>query len=409
MVLSPILYREADTAEGPGYEKLKNFCAKAREYNVEFAWSDTCCIDKSSSTELDESIRSMFRWYKNSAICIIHLAQSKTIKDMEWDEWMERGWTLQELLAPGVIKFFNKDWMPMTGDEDDKSGEETEVMETLHRATGIPHDDLRTFQPGPVRVDERMAWAAMRQTTRVEDVAYSLMGIFDVSLQIAYGEGGDRAFYRLIEALMHAGSPSVLNWAGEAAKHHSSACAIPRSPRSFMGSKGSWFCDGRLEMTMTSLGLRVPLVILPLNFHSEEFVEISDVQITLDCPRYPTIVPRLYNRSQLRCETVTNEFALGIVNYSLISGGSQAVLGVRGKSVGVILTRYPVSRQPAWARKPRRDDLAGLKCIPGPEEQFSEWKLISWIGSTLVQACFPNTQSESLIYIDHEYLQIIYI
>ncbi|KAG0691891.1 hypothetical protein DFH29DRAFT_760517, partial [Suillus ampliporus] len=61
-------------------------------------------------------------------------------------------------------------------------------------------------------VDKRMTWAAGRKTTRVEDVAYSLMGIFDVSLQIAYGEGGDRAFFRLIEAIMQAGDPSILNW-----------------------------------------------------------------------------------------------------------------------------------------------------------------------------------------------------
>lgn len=87
-------------AAGPGYEKLKNFCRKARKHEVEFAWSDTCCIDKSSSTELDESIRSMFRWYRDSTICIVHLAKSTTIEDILHDEWTARGWTLQELLAP---------------------------------------------------------------------------------------------------------------------------------------------------------------------------------------------------------------------------------------------------------------------------------------------------------------------
>ncbi|KAG1773244.1 hypothetical protein EV702DRAFT_938874, partial [Suillus placidus] len=45
------------TATGPGYEKLKSFCEKAMGYGMEFAWADTCCIDKSSSTELDESIQ----------------------------------------------------------------------------------------------------------------------------------------------------------------------------------------------------------------------------------------------------------------------------------------------------------------------------------------------------------------
>ena len=127
----------------PGYQKLKKFCEMARAmYHVEFAWSDTCCIDKRSSTEIDESIRSMFRWYRNADICIIHLAQSMMIQDILRDEWTRRGWTLQELLAPRRIKLFNKDWMPMTHAENDKSQKETEVMKALEKATDIPHKDL---------------------------------------------------------------------------------------------------------------------------------------------------------------------------------------------------------------------------------------------------------------------------
>src|SRR5437588_1217454 len=138
----------------------------------------------------------MSRWYYNSYICIVHLAESETIEDIMRDEWIRRGWTLQELLAPVNIKFFNKHWVPMTRDANDKSSKKTEIMKTLEIAAGIPHKDLQKFQPGPVRVDERMMWASRRKTTRVEDVAYCLMGIFDVSLQTAYGEGGDRAFSR---------------------------------------------------------------------------------------------------------------------------------------------------------------------------------------------------------------------
>ncbi|KAG2147415.1 uncharacterized protein EDB93DRAFT_1337362 [Suillus bovinus] len=237
---------KAGAATGPGYEKLLNFCAKAREHGMEFAWSDTCCIDRNSSTELDESIRSMFRWYRNSYICIVHLAQSMIVEDILDDEWTTRGWTLQELLAPCLIKFFNK---------------------------------------RPSKVDERMTWAARRKTTRVEDVANSLVDIFDVSLQIAYGEGGDRAFCRLIEAIMQAGDPSVLNWKGEAAKHHTSH-AIPRSPQSFVDHRELKLTSRRLEMTMTGLGLRVPLVILPLNLHSLTYDYVS--RVTLDCPLCPT-------------------------------------------------------------------------------------------------------------------------
>src|SRR6267154_2576624 len=126
----------------PGFKKLMKFCDEAKK-QVDFAWSDTCCIDKSSSTELDESIRSMFRWYRNSVICIIHLAQSETIGDILQDEWTQRGWTLQELLAPLCIKFFNKRWKPMTGDLNDKRQHaNTELLKTLEKATGIPHSEI---------------------------------------------------------------------------------------------------------------------------------------------------------------------------------------------------------------------------------------------------------------------------
>ena len=101
------------TATGLGREKLWNFCDMARTHEIMFAWSDTCCIDKGSSAEIDEAIRSMFRWYRTSSICFVHLAQTTSLEDLQSDEWFERGWTLQELLAPRVTKFFDKDWHPL--------------------------------------------------------------------------------------------------------------------------------------------------------------------------------------------------------------------------------------------------------------------------------------------------------
>ncbi|KAG1718549.1 heterokaryon incompatibility protein-domain-containing protein, partial [Suillus lakei] len=188
----------AGTAAGPGREKLDAFCQRACECGMEFAWSDTCCIDKSSSTELDESIRSMFRWYENSTICIVHLAQSETIWDIKRDEWIRRGWTLQELLAPHKIKFFNARWMPMTDDENDKApGTELDgsddILRVLEEATNIPCDVLTSdLGKYPMRVDERMTWAAGRETTRVEGRAYSLMGIFNVKEETAHSAGSSR-------------------------------------------------------------------------------------------------------------------------------------------------------------------------------------------------------------------------
>ncbi|KAG0698094.1 heterokaryon incompatibility protein-domain-containing protein [Suillus ampliporus] len=403
---------KAGTAEGHGYAKLENFCEKAREYGMEFAWSDTCCIDKNNSTELDESIRSMFRWYRNSAICIVHLAKSETIADVEHDEWFTRGWTLQELLAPERIKFFYKHWVPMTDDEDDKTMELTEVMETLERATRIPFDDL-FFTPGPVRVDKRMTWAAGRKTTRSEDVAYCLMGIFDVSLQVAYGEGGDRAFCRLIEAIMQAGDPSVLNWKGQAAEHHTSR-AIPQSPRSFVDCQALEFDDGRLEMTMTSLGLRVPLAILPLNVSWRRFDGPSTC-IKLKCPLCPTteIDVTSYDHASLFPQDIESAmhdeyscvYALGIVNYSNIEG-LREVLGIRRKSAGFILARKPKSTFPPGCQP---TDSVGIKFIPPPEERItkSRWTLINSEGLIAVE--FPNILEGSVVYIDPEYLQSVYL
>ncbi|KAG1752666.1 uncharacterized protein EDB91DRAFT_1103739 [Suillus paluster] len=360
----------------------------------------------------------MFRWYGNSAICIVHLAQSETIEDIMKDEWTERGWTLQELLAPTRIRFFNKYWMPMTGDKNDKnhrddideflvSGpllsnlrrrEPSQILETLERATGIPHDDLqRKFSPSPTEVDKRMTWAARRNTTRVEDVAYSLMGMFDVSLQIAYGEGGDRAFCRLVEAIIQAGDPSVLNWKGEAARHHTSH-AIPRSPQSFVGYRDLEFEGGRLEMTMTSLGLRVPLVILPLSISSNMYAG-HGYSITLDCPLCPSIKIDIDTNHQLAS---IDQYALGIVNYSLISH----VPGIRSKSAGFILYRQPDLFHYLPACKPECAEFVGLR-FSSPKERFTEWKLVEEVG--LVEVEFPNIPDEPVCYIDHQYLHTVYL
>jgi hypothetical protein len=165
-------------------------------------------------------------------------------------------------------------------------------------------------------------------------VAYSLMGIFDVSLQIAYGEGGDLAFCRLIEAIMRGGDSSVLNWAGQPAEHRSSA-AIPRSPQSFVGRALDSFLDsstsGLLDMTMTSLGLRMPLVIFPLRVTSHISMPASPDHVTGECLLCPTIKINFVARDT----PPMSQFALGIVNYSLEEG----VPALFHDSAAVILER----------------------------------------------------------------------
>ncbi|OJA12516.1 hypothetical protein AZE42_11650 [Rhizopogon vesiculosus] len=385
-----------------GYEKLKLFCDKAGACDVQFAWSDTCCINKSSSTELDESIRSMFRWYENSTVCIVHLAQSETIEDIPDDEWKQRGWTLQELLASREIKLFNKRWRPMTGNTNDKSQRSTQVIKTLEGATGIPLKGLWMFHPSPVRVDERMTWAARRKTTRVEDVAYSLMGIFDVSLQIAYGNGGDRAFCRLIKAIMQTGNPSVLNWTGEAAMHRSSD-AFPRLPQSFAGRTLQLPSSlGRLEMTMTGLGLRVPLVILPLSVcWTSELHEGNSYEVILECPLCPTVKINFVGFS----DNYRHQFTLGIVNYSLRSCGLPRI---SGKSAGFILQRgLEDTILPHGVCQPSSGDFVGLEIVSPPDRKFVQWKKV--YRTSLIEVNFPDIPGGLFFYVGRKYLEIVYL
>ncbi|OAX35201.1 hypothetical protein K503DRAFT_390510 [Rhizopogon vinicolor AM-OR11-026] len=198
--------------EGAGYKKLHEFCMKAKEYGCDLAWSDTCCINKESSSELDEAIRSMYRWYRDAYICIVHLAQSESLETLGIDEWFIRGWTLQELLAPLRMKFYGSCWTPLTKNENDK--DDYKVIFALSRVTNIPPNDLCNFRPGPNRAWEKMTWAANRKTTRIEDIAYSLIGIFDITMAIAYGEG-DRAFKRFMaELIQNCKEWQILIWAG---------------------------------------------------------------------------------------------------------------------------------------------------------------------------------------------------
>ncbi|KIJ04445.1 hypothetical protein PAXINDRAFT_22265 [Paxillus involutus ATCC 200175] len=197
LVKSAILSHRKTMPTGPGFEKLLEFCKKARDdYGCAYAWSDTCCINKESSTELEEAIRSMYRWYKDAYVCIVHLAQMSSIKDFPSEPWFTRGWTLQELLAPRRLRLFGKDWRPICPKKEDLSGDGDEVdsfpypndkrsgfmLMAISQVTDTHVKHLRKPPLQSISVYERMKWASQRQTTRVEDVAYSLFGIFDISI-----------------------------------------------------------------------------------------------------------------------------------------------------------------------------------------------------------------------------------
>ncbi|KXJ86819.1 hypothetical protein Micbo1qcDRAFT_108284, partial [Microdochium bolleyi] len=184
-----------------GYAKIAKTCefALKEEPPLEYCWVDTCCIDKTSSAELTEAINSMFRWYKESAVCYAFLSdlehwQGTKQEDLEKCRWFTRGWTLQELIAPRVMAFFDKQWR--------FRGTKRKLGTVLSNITGIP---TRVLSDGEEVFGEciakRMSWAARRQTTRAEDKAYCLLGIFGVYMPMIYGEGS-QAFMRLQEELI---------------------------------------------------------------------------------------------------------------------------------------------------------------------------------------------------------------
>lgn len=264
-----------------GLRKLHAFCQKARQdFNCSFAWCDMCCIDKSSSSELDEAVRSMFRWYRNSHICITYLPETNDIADLANEEWFKRGWTLLELLAPFRMKFYGKSWVPLGPSTNDKCN--SDILQKISRITCIPKADLESFQPETNRVQEKMVWASNRRTTRAEDIAYSLIGIFDVSLMVAYGEG-KRAFYRLMEAILQRCDQwEVFCWKGPCSSYNAALPADPScyAPPHNMGNVSAdeqecnkRYITGDRLFALTNHGLKIKVLLIKVEKAQEIVVE----------------------------------------------------------------------------------------------------------------------------------------
>jgi hypothetical protein len=162
-----------------------------------YKWIDSCCIDKSSSAELSEAINSMYKWYANAQVCYAYLSDVDVDQNAEsalrLSQWFSRGWTLQELLAPRVVQFYDKNWLEI--------GTKQSLSWLLAEITGIGSGSL-SGDKVLTCIAQKMSWAARRKTTRAEDLAYCLMGLFDVNMPLLYGEGGQKAFIRLQTEIM---------------------------------------------------------------------------------------------------------------------------------------------------------------------------------------------------------------
>ena len=143
----------------------------------------------------------MYHWYGRSAMCYAYLADVSPGDDLRAPQssfrtsrWYTRGWTLQELIAPSFVTFLSDDWTVI--------GTKHSLFDLIEEITGIPSEVLLSVEPlDEFSVAQRLSWAANRETTRVEDRAYSLLGIFNINMPTLYGEG-ELAFRRLQEEIV---------------------------------------------------------------------------------------------------------------------------------------------------------------------------------------------------------------
>lgn len=320
-----------------GYQKVLHTALLAKEEGLQWCWVDTCCIDKKSSAELSEAINSMFRWYRRAKVCYVYLAdvhplsepdklhvanvldsymaqrtikaQSSTawlegsilhasfidwLRDLQCSRWFTRGWTLQELLAPVNVAFYSRNWTFIGYKH------EAWLQRCISTITGIRRDILANeLDVNYASIAEKMSWAAHRETSRTEDIAYCLLGLLRVNLPLLYGEGR-QAFERLqMEVIRAGGDHSVLLWASTDATDNELFAArwapgrislqqglLAQHPKDF-AKLASYFGAGRaqyrsptsdLQIINRDICLRAPLIpVKAEHFESpdESFIELK--------------------------------------------------------------------------------------------------------------------------------------
>jgi len=323
-------------------QKIRMACNLASGRGQDYIWIDTCCIDKSSSAELSEAINSMFAWYRAAEVCYVYMYDVQpgyNVPEMleiartgdldrisapgqaapfHKSEWFTRGWTLQELIVPSKVEFFAHDWSPI--------GHRSEMALIINKACGV---DAYALAPGVdlnwVSVARKMHWASRRTTARDEDLAYCLLGLFDVNMPLMYGEGGVRAFLRLQEEIAkRSNDQSIFAW-DHKSDNSISGGPFAATPRAFENtgkfislSKKSRRHDETIEVANTGTTLILALEENPFPqpdtftqseiTHATQSTRMSHVRAALDCQfgprpgiRFITNVAVEKDVSGLRC------------------------------------------------------------------------------------------------------------
>lgn len=288
-----------------GYEKIQKARKQAVSDGNDYLWVDTCCINKESSAELGEAINSMYRWYKAAAVCYAFLSDVDSIaidndvmdQQTRSSVWFERGWTLQELVAPQLIVFYNRRWEFL--------GTKQTLSPLLTLWTGIDEAILDGEPLSRRSIAQRMSWASKRVTTRHEDKAYCLLGIFDVNMPMLYGEGEEKAFLRLQEQIIkQSDDHTIFAWP---IHRHDQPGLLADSPAAFANChhvKTITSRKGRSPYSLTNRGLSIKLLATPFITDTylvcldcvDELLPVGDGP--LDDLRLGIFVRRLYEDDQ---------------------------------------------------------------------------------------------------------------
>jgi hypothetical protein len=369
VLFTPILV-DKKKKKGAGFAKIQNFRRLANLASYDWVWIDTCCIDKSSSAELSEAINSMFLWYEQSQVCWaylddVHPQRGKSgsgaisASGITKSKWFTRGWTLQELIAPKRLDFYDADWNNL--------GSKSRLADVISERITI--DGMVLKEPETryqFHVATRMQWAAGRETTRIEDRAYSLLGIFNVNLPLIYGEG-DKAFLRLQEEIVRTSSDTSVflhdSWRDIFAQgpdnfaNTSPQSCIKVFQANFYRVSSVMEQISPRSFTKTNFGLHMNAMTVPVPLNAELYnirlVLLETLHISPPRPHY-LIVRHLHDQGVLRDPAINDKTWASLGNS--IEGWTVMTVKQRKEAVEKVFERWD-----AWCRSV----LAG-----GPKVEF---------------------------------------
>lgn len=250
--------KNKENTDKSGYQKIEGFARYTREHidNIDWIWIDTCCVNQDSSQEVTEAVNSMFRWYSEAELCLAYLADvvsAENKDEFKNSSWFRRGWTLQELLAPSLVVFLSQGW-DLIGHKGRHGWRKSAIWDhdclslepDIASITRIPELVLRDYENSKgLSTEDKLAWIGARETTREEDLSYSLLGIFNVAMPVIYGEGADSARQRLLRKIFKTTQQGdqftrkVINWLSPPDPWINHASALRRHEK----STGSWLLD----------------------------------------------------------------------------------------------------------------------------------------------------------------------